>query len=78
MINRVTEYIDQTKLKSMKLQTGLSEDGKILYLVINAEEKIVFDMTVETATDLMGLLFDLIKEAKAQQSFLSLESTDPS
>lgn len=71
----MTPYTDLDGLKPMKLQTALSNDGENLYLVINTDDKIVIDMNVATATELMGLLFDLIKEAKAQQSFLKLEST---
>jgi hypothetical protein len=60
----------------MKLQTALSHDGENLYLIVNTDDKIVIDMNVEMATELMGLLFELIKEAKAQQTFLKLESSD--
>lgn len=59
--------------KSMKIESGLSEDGKTLYLVLHHDEKIVFDMSIDSATELMSLLYELIKEAKAQQSFLELE-----
>lgn len=62
--------------KSMKIENGLSEDGKTLYLVLHHDEKIVFDMSIDSATELMGLLYELIKEAKAKQSFLELERSN--
>jgi hypothetical protein len=56
----------------MKLQTAISQDAEHLFLVIG-EENIVIDMNLDQANQLMGLIFDLIKEAKAQKSFLDLE-----
>jgi len=62
----------------MKLQTALSENGEQLFLVLNMDEQIVIDMDIEQATELMKLLFDLIKEAKAQQSFIKMEASHKS
>lgn len=62
----------------MKLQTGLSECGKILYLVVNSEgQQMVIDLTTDSASQLMALLFELIKEARATQALASVKSEDP-
>lgn len=61
--------------KTMKIESGLSQDGKTLFLILHSEEKIVFDMSIDSATELMGLLYELIKEARAQQIFMSTEKS---
>jgi hypothetical protein len=63
--------------KNMKLTTGISEDGTKLYLVVNTEEDhpVIVEMTCEKTTELIGLLYELVRQSKAQTSFLEMESS---
>ncbi len=62
----------------MKLTTGISEDGTKLYLVVNNPDElpVIIEMTCDKTAELAGLLLELVRQSKAQTSFLNMESSE--